>query len=111
MYAVTYRFLLKNSDAETHAEFIEVWRALTDVFAKRRGALGSRLHKVDETTYMAYAQWPSQSAYEADAQSGGPEEPLASLRKRWALVCNPAEVMLAGDVVADLLRPVSFPHL
>lgn len=34
-----------------------------------RGALGSRLHRAEDGTWVAYAQWPSKAAWEKSRSS------------------------------------------
>lgn len=71
-FAVLYRWRLKDG-AEN--QFVEAWAAITRFLREERGALGSRLHRCDDGTYMAYAQWPSREAWSAmqGSPSGVPE--------------------------------------
>ena len=48
----------------TENRFIRAWEQLTLKLISERGALGSRLHRIDATTWGAYAQWPSRAAWE-----------------------------------------------
>ena len=58
MFALVYRFRIHEN---TEQAFISSWAELTRMIRKHEGSLGSRLHKEDETTYIAYAQWPSKA--------------------------------------------------
>ena len=53
MFALVYRFRIHEN---TEQAFISSWAELTRMIRKHEGSLGSRLHKEDETTYIAYAQ-------------------------------------------------------
>ena len=59
-FAVLYRWRLVPGK---EAEFTESWAAVTQAL-KTRGGRGSRLHKAEDGTYWAYAQWPSVEARE-----------------------------------------------
>ena len=50
--------------AGMEAQFREAWEQLTRLLRDHRGARGSRLHRTDYGTVVAYAQWPSQAAWE-----------------------------------------------
>ena len=45
------------------SEFQNRWEMGTKIFRDDHEALGSRLHRGDDGTYMAYAQWPSREIY------------------------------------------------
>ena len=40
-------------------EFINSWTELTKLIYKFEGSYGSRLHKVNDSLFIGYAQWPS----------------------------------------------------
>ena len=60
-FAVVYQWRLKQG---MEAQFHEAWAKLTELLREQRGARGSRLHRTDQGTLVAYAQWPSQAAWE-----------------------------------------------
>jgi heme-degrading monooxygenase HmoA len=60
-FAVIYRWRLKPGH---EAVFEEAWRRMTVAIREKRGGLGSRLHKADDGTWVAYAQWPTREAWE-----------------------------------------------
>jgi quinol monooxygenase YgiN len=62
MLIVVYRWRIK---AGYEAQFREGWRAMTASIAATRGGLGSRLHRAQDGSWVAYAQWPDQATYEA----------------------------------------------
>lgn len=60
-FAVVYQWRLKSG---MEPQFHEAWAVLTRLLADRRGALGSRLHRTDSGTLVAYAQWPDRATWE-----------------------------------------------
>jgi hypothetical protein len=45
-------------------DFIVDWLELTKLIYEHAGSYGSRLHKVDQNFFMAYAQWPDKETWE-----------------------------------------------
>ena len=66
-FAVIYRWRIRNGLEE---QFQQAWATNTELFLAERGALGSRLHKADDGTWVAYAQWPTRQAWENSRQLG-----------------------------------------
>ena len=62
MFAVMYRWRLKPG---TESEFVAAWADRTRAILETEGGLGSRLHRADDGSIVAYAQWPSRAAWEA----------------------------------------------
>lgn len=60
-FAVIYQWRLKQG---MHEQFFKAWEELTELLMQKRGARGSRLHRSDQGTLVAYAQWPSQASWE-----------------------------------------------
>ncbi|WP_020592647.1 hypothetical protein [Kiloniella laminariae] len=54
MQAILYRWELIPS---READFITAWRETTLALRKNAGAFGSRLHRCDDGSYLAYALW------------------------------------------------------
>jgi len=101
LYCIVYRFKVCNPTPENCARFIALWSGVTDYFKRECGALGSRLHTEDDGVFFAYAQWPSKEVYDAtDAHE--PKREFLALRVEWAELCEPTEVISAGEMVADL---------
>ena len=59
-FVVIYQWRLRDG---MDTQFLKAWSALTENL-KQRGALGSRLHRTDYGTFLAYAQWPDKAAWE-----------------------------------------------
>lgn len=102
MYAITYRFTLMKPSEANEARFTACWLGITEFFKAEAGALGSRLHKGEDGAFYAYAQWPDKQTFEA-AGSILPTEDFVRLRMAWAELCEPSEVLWAGEVSKDLL--------
>jgi len=74
-HAVLYRWRLKT---DREADFAAAWARMTEVLKSHCGAYGSRLHKCDDGTYLAYACWPSKKAWEL-AQVHAPKSAARAL--------------------------------
>jgi len=102
MFAVSYRFALIAPSPETEKLFIDCWAKITEFFRDEAGAFGSRLHKGEDGAFYAYAQWPDKKTFEA-TQQVVPTEDFVKHRLIWAEICEPSEVLWAGEVKSDLL--------
>lgn len=60
-FAVLYQWRVKPGKVK---QFVTAWGDLMDALKVERGALGARLHRSDQGTWMAYAQWPDRATYE-----------------------------------------------
>ena len=60
-FAVVYQWRIKQGMQE---QFFKAWEELTELLKLQRGARGSRLHRTDQGTLVAYAQWPDQASWE-----------------------------------------------
>jgi heme-degrading monooxygenase HmoA len=69
-FAVLYRWTLVPG---TEADFVRAWQAATLSY-RAIGALGSRLHRAEDGSLYAYAEWPSRAAWEA----AGKRSPVAA---------------------------------
>lgn len=52
-FTVIYRWRLKPGEAD---RFQMGWTTMTEVLSRTYGALGSRLHRAEDGTWVAYAQ-------------------------------------------------------
>jgi quinol monooxygenase YgiN len=97
VFVAVYRFHVADGADD---RFRDAWRRLTEAIHRTRGSLGSRLHRADDGTWVAYAQWPSREVYDAAAarESADPE---ASAAMR-ACLAGPIETTRL-DVTDDLL--------
>lgn len=60
-FAVVYQWRIKPG---MEAQFHAAWDQLTVLIKQQRGGRGSRLHRTDNGTVVAYAQWPDRAAWE-----------------------------------------------
>ncbi len=101
MYCIVYRFKLIEPTQATEARFVETWSGITDYLKRECNAHGSRLHQGEDGVFFAYAQWPSLDVFEASA-AHEPKLEFVEMRLDWADLCEPTEVIFAGDLLADL---------
>lgn len=99
MIAIIYKFEIEPNSYET---FVTYWKQMTELIHTYENGLGSRLHKQDECTYIAYAQWPDVETWKT---SGGnlPEE-AKKVRDCMRKVCRKVEVLYELEVTEDLLK-------
>ena len=71
MFIVIYRWRLKEG---LEATFREGWREMTESIYRTRGSVGSRLHKAEDGTWMAYAQWPDEETWLRAREAGTANE-------------------------------------
>ncbi len=98
MFAVVYRFSVRPGELN---EFTNAWAELTNLIRKYEGSLGSRLHRLNDDEYIAYAQWPERSVWEGSGKLLPPEADGA--RKRLRDSCTSIETIYELEVVKDLL--------
>ena len=101
MYCIVYRFQLIDPNTETEERFLKVWSGITDYLKRECEALGSRLHQGEDGVFFAYAQWPSKTVFEASSEHD-PKLEFVEMRLDWADLCEPTEVIFAGELLADL---------
>ncbi|WMI70149.1 antibiotic biosynthesis monooxygenase [Mangrovimonas sp. YM274] len=103
MFAVIYSFKVKEG---LEATFQNAWRELTELVHQYEGGLGSRLHKKNESLYIAYAQWPDYESW----QKAGKNLPESSnkIRKILRDSCEQFETLYELDVVEDLLKEEAY---
>jgi heme-degrading monooxygenase HmoA len=85
---------------ENEPTFREAWSTMTRIIREQCGSLGSRLHRADDGTLVAYAQWPSRQQWEAANASGPAAEAARAVMQRCAERAAPPLVL---DVLDDLL--------
>ena len=99
MFSVIYKFEIKPDRTDS---FEKSWKNLTLLIYEYAGSLGSRLHKKDECTYIAYAQWPNKETWE-DSSNKLPEksyEISALMRES----CISIETLYELELIEDLLE-------
>lgn len=95
MFIVLYRWKLKVGQ---EARFQEGWLRRTREIYQEGGSLGSRLHRAEDGTWYAYAQWPDKKTWEAERTVRDQEARtmmLESIESSFPYVCM--------EAMADLL--------
>ena len=95
MFAVVYRWRLHPGREE---QFADGWARVTRAIAATCGSFGSRLHRADDGTWVAYARWPDAAARERCAF----DEPEGERLMAEAVAERFPELRL--ELVTDLLR-------
>ena len=98
-FAVLYRWKVK---PDLEARFIDAWSAATVAY-RTIGALGSRLHRADDGSLYAYAEWPCRKAWE-DGRGASPVDDVTGAVMRDATL---EFEMLPLEPLADLLARTS----
>jgi quinol monooxygenase YgiN len=65
VFIALYRWKVKVGHEKN---FLEGWHRRTEEIYQHCGSIGSRLHRAEDGTWVAYAQWPDRRTYDA-AQS------------------------------------------
>ncbi len=63
----------------------------TESLMAERGALGSRLHRAEDGSWVAYAQWPTKDAWEQSRKLGS---------------LNPSAAAVMKEATEDALPPI-----
>lgn len=98
MHTVIYRF---DVIPGREKDFEKTWQLATESFIAHAGGLGSRLHKNEAGSYIAYAQWPNKNCWES-ARQKLPKTALENLQ-RMNTYCEEITVLFNMEVKNDLL--------
>lgn len=60
MFCVVYEMKIK---PEKDEDFRQSWHQHTEALVEQCGSLGARLHRSDDGSYIAYAQWPDRETW------------------------------------------------
>lgn len=96
-FTVIYRWELAPDREDA---FIAAWRTVTRKIRDHHGGLGSRLHRADDGTWVAYAQWPDRESWQK-LQGAPPVDENASATMGAAVVKRHDPILM--EPVADLL--------
>jgi heme-degrading monooxygenase HmoA len=99
MFVVIYQFdVVENKDDD----FIKAWKHFTELIYQYEGSLGSRLHKKEDGTYIAYAQWPNKETW---SNSGNKLSDKAKEEgKLMREYCLNFQVLFELECIKDLLK-------
>lgn len=95
MHAILYRWQVRDGHDEA---FRQGWRDLTESIRARCGSFGSRLHRADDGSWVAYALWPDRATW----QACHPDDPAASALLAAAISASDDPLHL--DVVDDRIE-------
>jgi quinol monooxygenase YgiN len=98
MFIALYRWDVKEGQEN---RFREGWRRLTEEFHSRRGSRGSRLHRAEDGTWVAYAQWSHKQAWEASSGAAAVDVEAAEMMRGSIKASHPPVLMEVAD---DLLK-------
>ena len=99
MLVVIYQWSVKPGQ---EANFEDGWHKVTESLYQR-GSLGSRLHRAENGTYLAYAQWPSKETRQKAFDIGSAHPEGEALMAAAIEVSKPPILTYVTD---DLLRTV-----
>lgn len=100
MYTVLYQW---NVHHEKHDDFISGWEAVTDHYIANHASLGSKLHKISETSFMAFAQWPSKEARDiAFNLNDAPQSAVDKMQDSIVKTHTPVETSIISDKLVNL---------
>jgi len=102
MFIALYRWKLKDGLEE---KFREGWRRRTQEIYSACGSLGSRLHRAEDGTWVAYAQWPDRRTWEAASAVPVTDAEASDMMRESVETSYPSVLM---EVAEDLLRSVVF---
>lgn len=98
-FTIIYSFKLVEGKEE---DFIQYWTKLTQLIYEFEGSYGSRLHKVNHSLYIGYAQWPSKEIY--DNSGNNLPESSVVLRQKMRECCVEIKSEYEMVLVQDLLK-------
>jgi heme-degrading monooxygenase HmoA len=96
MFVVVYRWKITAGHEDS---FRGAWRQMTESIFEKEGSLGSRLHRADDGTLVAYAQWPSRQRWQDATGSANPD---AAARMKTCIETRYDNLLL--EVTDNLLR-------
>ena|SRR5690606_12884524 len=84
-------------------DFIHCWTELTKLIYEFEGSYGSRLHKVDDKLFIAYAQWPNKETF--NKAGNNLPETATEFRQQMRECCSEIKTEFElSSVVKDLLK-------
>ena len=101
MFIALYHWSVKDGSEQ---DFQDCWRVLTEEIYRDCGSLGSRLHRAEDGTWFAYAQWPDRAAYDAARNIPDTDEAARARFRDSIAESFPVTFMQVTD---DLLQPRS----
>ena len=106
MFIALYRWRLKEGQEE---RFREGWRRRTEEIYERRGSYGSRLHRAEDGTWVAYAQWPDRRTWESASGVEAADGEAEEMMRESVEAAHPTVLMEVSDDLLKPARPASPP--
>ncbi|MDX1349623.1 MAG: antibiotic biosynthesis monooxygenase [Putridiphycobacter sp.] len=98
MFTVIYKFKVIPDKTE---QFINNWEELTKLIYEYEGSYGSRLHRIDDVNFLAYAQWPSKEIWQNSGKNL--PETATNYSQQMKAACESSSTDFELEVVSDLL--------
>jgi hypothetical protein len=102
-FAVIYSFKISK---EKEIEFIRIRSELTKLIYEFEGSYGSRLHKVDDHLFIAYAQWPDRETWKGSGSKL--PEIAAKYNAQLRECCSEIKAEYELKIIEDLLQSDTF---
>jgi heme-degrading monooxygenase HmoA len=98
---IMYRWRLKEGH---EAIFREGWREMTESIYRLRGSKGSRLHRAEDGTWVAYAQWPDEETWRRAREAGSANEAAAQkMREGSAELISEERLQLMDNLLRNAI--------
>jgi len=98
VFCVVYQWKVKPGKEDL---FRQTWRDITEAIFAQHGSLGSRLHRADDGSWVAYAQWPDEKSWSHVDETVGVD--LARANQKQCLEAE-VKVVFKLTVTDDLLK-------
>ena len=97
MHAIVYRWRVRDGREDA---FAAAWARMTDTIRAGCGSFGSRLHRAEDGTWVAYALWPARAPWEACT----PDNPAAAAAMGEAIeeAFDPLHLTILDDRLAPI---------
>ncbi|WP_055640271.1 antibiotic biosynthesis monooxygenase [Streptomyces venezuelae] len=107
MFAMVYRWRVSPGKEQL---LIDGWHRVTMAIHQECGSYGSRLHKADDGTWVAYARWPDRETRE---RAGTPDPEGEAMMREAILEYFPeTRLTIVDDLLAEpepMLEPAPVP--
>jgi heme-degrading monooxygenase HmoA len=105
MFIALYHWKIKDGQEE---RFREGWHRRTEEIYRKCGSFGSRLHRAEDGTFVAYAQWEKRKDWEKMQQSTALEDKEAREMMLDSIEISFPDVYM--NIVDDLLKTEKFAN-
>ncbi|MFK8046432.1 MAG: VOC family protein [Crocinitomicaceae bacterium] len=97
MFTVIYTFKLFPNKTK---DFVYNWEELTKLIYQYEKSFGSRLHKISDLNYLAYAQWPDKETWDNSGKNLPPS--AQDFSKNMKAACEYTSTDYKLEVISDL---------